>query len=388
MKRVFGFLALLSFLATLWLGWESKRPVPRATVLRQVNRGDTFFFTGDARLFVCGDVKQVRVYDVLRGELLATWPRSIRDMMPTSQLHGDWTLVGFRTKDELEIFDLISGKTVGRLTPGQATRLHVYFAPDGKLAATVHDFQTVRVWEVETGRLLREFEFGPYVLTANFSPDSARLAVGGRSDSVRVIVLSTGEVTTCSLPVSARDCYGYFCSDGRLLAYARISETEELLWDLSNNCFIASWRLGACRFLGEGSYCCIVHSPLASLAIPPYRGILQAIAREFLLFTAECRIYDTRTGRLVASFPCKTVDAFEVFPDGRTLATFSSRDGCLRLWDLPPKRAVHPGFAWSAFGLTIVLTAWWWSLPRRGQPRRTDGERPAGAQARDEKATG
>jgi len=157
MKRVFGLLALVSYLATLWLGWESQRLVPRATVLRQVGLRQQCFFTNDARLFVCGDNKEIRVYDVLRGELLATWPRAIRDMMPLSELHGDPALVPFRTKGELEIFDLISGKTVGRLTPGQATRLHVYFAPDGKLAATVHDFQTVRVWEVETGRLLREF---------------------------------------------------------------------------------------------------------------------------------------------------------------------------------------------------------------------------------------
>ena len=52
MKRVFGLLALVSYLATLWLGWESQRLVPRATVLRQVGLRQQCFFTNDARLFV------------------------------------------------------------------------------------------------------------------------------------------------------------------------------------------------------------------------------------------------------------------------------------------------------------------------------------------------
>jgi WD40 repeat protein len=387
MKRVFGLLALLSFLATLWLWWESKRPVPRATVLRQLNVWQICFFTEDGRLFVCGDAKEIRLYDILDGELVACWPRSIDRLESVTGRHNDMALGVYHKGGEVEVFDLIRGKTVSKFFPGEGTAPFVSLSPNGKFAATVHDRQTVRIWEVETGRLFRELEFGRRVSSISFSPDSAQLAVAGQGNAVNVIALPTGEVTDYVLLTGVGGMWCSFTTDGRLLGCAPLNAKHDGLWDLTNNRLIARWPRGGSGPLTGGLFVGVCHYPYRRLAELAYMYGAEDIGRALDSFSGQLQMIDTRTGRVVASFPLARLSTLAVFPDGKTLATFSYKDGCVRLWDLPPKRAVHPGFAWGGLGLTVVLAAWWWYLPRRAQSKRPGTETPAGPQRSDHKAT-
>jgi WD40 repeat protein len=153
MKRYAGLVAVLTWLALPWLWWQSERPVPRATVIQQLHGGGEHSFTSDARLFVWGDHEHIHVYDVRTGKQLATRPRlnalAAFPIFPVSvdgaalvPLHGDETV---------QIFDLISGKTVASFAPGPGSPLRIHLAPSGKVAATDHDNRILRVWDLETG---------------------------------------------------------------------------------------------------------------------------------------------------------------------------------------------------------------------------------------------
>ena len=60
------------------------------------------------------------------------------------------------------------------------------FSPDGRMLASPSNDNTVRVWEVETGRLLDTLEHPSTVVCVGWSPDSRTLAVGGGHQDKKV----------------------------------------------------------------------------------------------------------------------------------------------------------------------------------------------------------
>ena len=63
----------------------------------------------------------------------------------------------------------------------------VAFSPDGKLAASGGYDATVRVWEVSSGREVGRFEgHADYVLSVAFAPDGRRVVSASRDKTVRL----------------------------------------------------------------------------------------------------------------------------------------------------------------------------------------------------------
>jgi WD40 repeat protein len=370
MKRFIGLVALLSWLATPWLWWQSERPVPRATALQQVNGGTMQFFTSDAQLFICGDDDHIRVYDVRRGERLATWPRSLNAVGTFCGSPDGPALVAFHAGEKVELFDLINGKTVASFAPGPGSPVRIHLAPNGKLAATDHDNQTLRVWDLGTGRSLAEFAFPQSSIGyVTFSPDSMQLAVTEAGGRAKVINLSTREVKVCPSSLNRAICMTVFAPDGRLLGLAMINADEFGLWDLTSDQLLVRCPRASGGFLGGGSYWYVNHYPfwpLSSLAEKIGAGQL---SRLFIDIRRERRIFDTKSGRMVACVP-QAISG--MFPDGKTLATFSREEDCVQLWDVPASTMVHPFLAWGVLGLGFVFTGWWWHLRRPG-PKQKNG---------------
>jgi WD40 repeat protein len=339
-------------------------------VLQQVNGGTNQFFASDARLFVCGDADHIRVYDVRRGVRLATRPRSLNAAAAFSGSPDGPALVAFHAGEKVEIFDLISGKTVASFAPGQGSPVRIHLAPNGKLAATDHDNQTLRVWDLETGRLLAEFRFPrSRIGHVTFSPDSMHVAVTEHGGPVKLIDLSTREVKVCPSSVNRAIGMTVFAPDGRLVGLAMLNSTELGLWDLTNDQLLVRCPRASGGFLGGGAYWYVNHYPFLSLSSIAERIGAARASRLFIDIRPERRIFDTKSGRMVACVP-QAVSG--LFPDGKTLATFSRDENGVQLWDVPPSSAVHPFLAWGVLGLAFLFTGWWWRLRRRG-PEQKNG---------------
>lgn len=66
------------------------------------------------------------------------------------------------------------------------------FSPDGRRLATIHAVTDVTLWTLPAGRSITNLAFSSNAEAVAFSPDSARLAVGTRDGSIRLLDAETG----------------------------------------------------------------------------------------------------------------------------------------------------------------------------------------------------
>jgi WD40 repeat protein/uncharacterized caspase-like protein len=216
-----------------------------------------------------------------------------------------------------------------------ATRL--VFSPDGRLLATgTFRSSTIKLWEIATGRELRDLSTGgqnsvgmaPVVA---FSPDSRLLAVAGANNSVKIWEVTTGrEVQTLSgAQASFMSAFGVsfiaFSADSKKLV--TISDAVRV-WD------VASWRelktidttsLNASGFTGgEGG-----------MAVSPDGNQLARV--EAGGSKTQIKFVDLTTGRETRSvnLPHSQIDSLELCftPDGRLVAA-GIVEKKLKVWDV------------------------------------------------------
>ncbi len=184
----------------------------------------------------------------------------------------------------------------------------IKFSADGRILATGSWDCTLKVWDVESGKLLWLSRHIAHVNCLAFSPDNRRLASGSNDATVVLWDVESGiQIQTLPHPVAVSGCTVNWSPDGRLLVSGDL-EGYIRLWEIS----------------GSGPAKC-----------------LQVFAGH-------------------ATF----VDALAFSPDGRILAS-TSFDGTVKLWDLindqfyPRKTIVgHLArigrLAWSPDGLTLA----------------------------------
>ena len=197
------------------------------------------------------------------------------------------TLAGGGSDGIVRLWDIKTG-TERQIPTGQVGDARVVFSPDGNTLATVPDIghRQVRLWDVNTGKQLREFTADGSglvrIYSMAFSPDGNTLATGS-SD------------------------YDY--SGGWLGTVT--------LWDVNT---------------GETLRTLTGHTDtVSSISFSPNGSILATGSRD------EIRFSDVNTGETLRTLTGHTheVSSISFSPDGSMLAT-GSRDGAVLLWELTP----------------------------------------------------
>ena len=232
----------------------------------------------------------------------------------------------------LSVWDARSGKllkTFGleksnpEVVGGPVQVASVAFSPDGRRLTSFGRYEdTLRVWDVRTGDLLKTFRdpgaAGP-ANSAAFSPDGQILALGcgdwrfgyvdlwnPETDEHRDILGAPGTVVSL-----------VFSPDSRTLAAVTGYDDKELyVWDAHTEKRIH-------KLIGHtGSIYTLAISSKGRVVAGGEKG------------DRTLRMWDTRTGDLLRTFKghTDTVHALAFSPDGDTLASASS-DSTLRVWD-------------------------------------------------------
>jgi YD repeat-containing protein len=195
------------------------------------------------------------------------------------------------------------------------------FNADGRLLAVTDADGTIRVWDVDSGRLTTEVASGsPGRAQSVAFDDGGTLMVAAADRYGRVQVLSgASPVRALVLNTGSRNSVDSlaFGPDARKLATSE-SDGSVRLWDLG----LTGGRRSALRLAGTGGTAMAFSSDGRMLAIVGSDGTL--------------RLWDTGTGRLTGSpltAARAVVDAMAFSPDGRMLAT-AAGDATVRLWDV------------------------------------------------------
>jgi len=111
-------------------------------------------------------------------------------------------------------------------------------SPDGRIIATGHDDKLVRIWDSETGSLLKELTGHVSIVTSvAFSPSAKFLVSGSMDNTARIWDLETGTVIRILLG-NAGGVIGVAVSPDGNLIYTRSSSGKILIWGFNTGALI------------------------------------------------------------------------------------------------------------------------------------------------------
>ncbi|MCO5212991.1 MAG: WD40 repeat domain-containing protein [Caldilinea sp.] len=222
------------------------------------------------------------------------------------------------------------------------------FSPDGRTVVTASDDQTARLWDVQTGRQLHQFQgHTDRVTSAVFSPDGRTVVTASADKTARLWDAQTGH--------ELRQLQGHtkivtstaFSPDGRTVVTASADMTARL-WDAQTGHEVR-------QLDGHTA------SLLSATFSPDGRTVVTASDDK------TARLWDAQTGHELRQLQGHTdwVRSAAFSPDGRTVVT-ASADQTARLWDAQTGHELrqlqgHTDSVWSAAlspdGRTVVTAS-------------------------------
>lgn len=255
----------------------------------------------------------------------------------------DWVPVSDDTPlQTVRVFEVPSGREVMKIKQ-DGHLVDVVFSPNGKYLGTASTDGTARVWEASSGREVGRLTHEGLIFSIAFSSDNKYLATAGRDGSARVLDIANRNV------IARMNHKNYitnvvFSSDSKYLAtYSREKHIIQL-WDIAGEREISRianvsdvWKF---IFSSDGKYFLIT----TEYDTTDYNSNTKS---------AITRVWEVISGQTVVAMTHKDQYIFKtVFsPDSKRLATTAGRkvrrpipgQGRIRVWDIASGREVFTG---------------------------------------------
>ena len=284
-------------------------------------------FSPDGNAFASGHARQtLLLWSLASGTTLAQLPAQHNRLSVLAFTADGKTLVtGDQFDPTIRLFDVATRRERHQLTRPNAPRHHARafaLSPDGSHLAVVVHQGPLSIWDVKTGRMLRELRGTRFAASAAFSPDGKTLALAESNDKADRNTLALWDVATGkklrrlngnAWPVSKVT----FSGDGKTLIVG--CEGTIRLWDVAT-----------------GNEC----GPAAGNPASMGRAVLSADGRT-LAYQADdsIRLQDLGLAREVGRLPSQHLTlAFS--PDGKVLAGGTAINR-INLWDVEHGRLLR-----------------------------------------------
>jgi WD40 repeat protein/serine/threonine protein kinase/tetratricopeptide (TPR) repeat protein len=274
-----------------------------------------------------------RIWDAITGEELLVL-RGHQSSVPSVAFHPDGRRLVTASEDgTVKLWDTTTGQELRTIRRHRGAMTCARFSPDGRRIISAAWDATIRVWETDTGRLLRTFgeesqgmahptrEGIGGALWLAIHPDGRQIACSYfPTHMVKIWDLETGEVLRTFPGLGLYGAISY-SPDGRLLAVLRFGTVFRTQMGVIPSVVILDATSGRIMMSMIGK------SPT----------FLEAGRRIATFDGREVKVWNTSDGRLQISLdvPTGPLGYLGTSPDGRRLAA-TTVEGEIRIWDAPP----------------------------------------------------
>lgn len=223
--------------------------------------------------------------------------------------------------DSIILWNVSNGLLVRRLEGHSADVLEVEYSPDGRYLASGSSDRTLILWDLETFETRVLEGHANFVSSVAFSPDGTLLATGSYDNSMRIWRVEDGSLLE-TMEMSERNIFDVdFSQDGRWFAAAS-GDGNTYIWEISGE-----GRFNLARILEGHSNASFVQSVIFS---PDSRFVASSGGNE----DPSIVIWDVASGEKIARLEGHTSGVFSLSFDsrGEVLAS-SSSDTYVILWD-------------------------------------------------------
>jgi WD40 repeat protein len=157
-------------------------------------------FSGDSKVAATSEEDVIVLWDVATGEPLTRLSFPVRIRSIALSEHGDYLFMALYDRTAV-YFDVIENRVLrifehdGKAVNSPINQLInvVALSPSGKYGLTGGDDQTARLWELESGKLLRTWKHGNAVSIVSFYPKGGYVLTGAGNDQTHFWNMKTGE---------------------------------------------------------------------------------------------------------------------------------------------------------------------------------------------------
>ena len=241
-----------------------------------------------------------------------------------SFINPDGTMLASGSCDKtIKLQNIETGKLIRTFKGHESWVWSVAFSPDGTMLASGSNDKTIKLWDIETGKLIRTFTgHKSWVFSVVFSPYGTMLASGSCDKTIKLWNIKTGKLIRTFTGHKKFVLPVVFSPNGTMLASGSCDKTIKL-WDIETGKLIRTFK-------GH-------KNSVLSVAFSPDGTMLASGSLD-----SKMKLWNIETGQEIRTFEGHKNSVLSVAfsPDGTMIAS-TSKDKTAKLWKLYNKQKIE-----------------------------------------------